>query len=265
MWRRKLRMLVKKSRIFKPILIKPVRQYRVLRESIRLKLNLAKFRYHQPPANTIFIVNPEDIVWHTNYRINSEQEIRKRNFDTIRDKGKVRDGDWDKKRYKFTDLAVYKAIEDRIENQKPWAETEFFTESLAEIESGHFLWHCHNKQELLNRCGLIDQIIADIKRYGYKAGYESCLPTEDRGSLAKHKTHSDEITVNIGRDGDFLFQDGRHRLAIAKVLRIEKVPVKVLVRHQIWHDKLANNRSVEYAEMLFNHPDFKYIQKNRKL
>jgi len=42
------------------------------------------------------------------------------------------------------------------------------------------------------------------------------------------------VTVNISRDGKYLFQNGRHRLSVALVLGIEKIPVKVLVRHDDW-------------------------------
>jgi SAM-dependent methyltransferase len=44
----------------------------------------------------------------------------------------------------------------------------------------------------------------------------------------------DEITVCIGRYGDLLFSDGAHRLAIAKILNLPRVPIKVAVRHRDW-------------------------------
>lgn len=41
-----------------------------------------------------------------------------------------------------------------------------------------------------------------------------------------------EITVNIGRDGQFLYNsEGRHRLSIAKVLNVDSVPVLILGIH----------------------------------
>ena len=44
-----------------------------------------------------------------------------------------------------------------------------------------------------------------------------------------------EIIVHIARDGSFLFDDGRHRLSIAKILRLTQVPVLVLLRHRDWY------------------------------
>jgi len=43
-----------------------------------------------------------------------------------------------------------------------------------------------------------------------------------------------EIGVNIDRDGRYLFNDGTDALAIAKALRLRRVPVKVRVRHRQW-------------------------------
>ena len=40
------------------------------------------------------------------------------------------------------------------------------------------------------------------------------------------------VEVCIGREGEYLFVDGRHRLAIALYLKIEKIPVEVMYKHQ---------------------------------
>lgn len=43
-----------------------------------------------------------------------------------------------------------------------------------------------------------------------------------------------EIGVNIDRDGRYLFNDGAYALAVAKALGVQRVPVKVRVRHRQW-------------------------------
>jgi hypothetical protein len=40
--------------------------------------------------------------------------------------------------------------------------------------------------------------------------------------------------VNIGRHGDLIFNNGRHRLTFAKIAGVKKVPVTVTVRHIEW-------------------------------
>lgn len=49
----------------------------------------------------------------------------------------------------------------------------------------------------------------------------------------------DEVRVCIGRNGDVLFHDGRHRLAIAKALEIERIPVVVTRIHKSWYMRLV--------------------------
>jgi hypothetical protein len=42
------------------------------------------------------------------------------------------------------------------------------------------------------------------------------------------------VSVAIGRDGDLLFIDGAHRLAIAQLLDVPSIPVEVRLRHAGW-------------------------------
>lgn len=251
--------LLKQNRIARLLLLEPARRYRIAKGWIKQKSNFKQKRYGFPPVNTIFYVKPEEIIWHTNYRSNKGDDLRNRNFVTDKYYGAVVSGDWDTKTHKFTELAVYQAIEARIKYGTNWQDTRFFSECLKEIGSGKALWGCQNKSMLLERCLVIEQIINNMKKNGYKCGSESYLPHEDFNSLAKKAGYSEEITVNIGRDGDFFFQDGRHRLAIAKVLGIDSIPVKVLVRHELWCEKLLSLARGEVINGLMAHPDGRHV------
>ena len=75
-----------------------------------------------------------------------------------------------------------------------------------------------------------EPIFNDIKANGYKTQEELEAPPFIR---SRH-----EIKVGIGRDGDFLFLDqGNHRLAIAKILGINCVPVSVWTVHKHWAER----------------------------
>ena len=87
--------------------------------------------------------------------------------------------------------------------------------------------------ELDERYQYLDRLIESIRRHGFKLSQEVRLQGEDKGVAADPRFGS-EVSVNIGRDGHYLFQDGRHRLAIAQILGIPRIPVKVLVRHAQW-------------------------------
>ena len=64
-----------------------------------------------------------------------------------------------------------------------------------------------------------------------RAGNGASTTQHDIGAPAGTET---EIGVNIDRDGRYLFNDGADALSVAKALRLERVPVKVRVRHRQW-------------------------------
>jgi len=251
---------LKANPIVKVLLLQPKRQLHIFIGYMLLLCRLRRWVYPVAPANYIFWVNPKHIIWHTNRTVHPVQVMKDRTFNMFWDKAKIIDGDWDTKIFKYDDLAAFRAIKTRILNNTPWKCTDFFFECMSDIKSGRHLWGCVNETALLKRLSTVDQIISNMKLNGYKVGYESCLLNEDTLAVAKHSKYSDEITINIGRNGDFYFQDGRHRLAIAKVLGIKRVPVKVLVRHLEWCQKLKNI-SVHDAEQqrLLEHPDINYL------
>jgi len=48
------------------------------------------------------------------------------------------------------------------------------------------------------------------------------------------KEIENEIIVYIGSEGELIHRNGQHRLSIAKLLNLEKVPVQILFRHKNW-------------------------------
>jgi len=186
-----------------------------------------------PDPDEIFWIDPNLIVRHTNF-IRSDRSVNPedRVFDTVADKGKVYGGDWDISTYQFTDLAVYKAIEERILKGRDWSETAFY-QNLSENISDRSPWRIRSRDDLDMRCAYLDELIISIKNDGFRLAHEVVLNGEER-SIKHHRRFGNYVTVNISRSGEFLFQDGRHRLAIARVLGIQKIPVKVLVRHADW-------------------------------
>ncbi|WP_124328279.1 hypothetical protein [Desulfonema ishimotonii] len=149
-------------------------------------------------------------------------------FHIIKDRGRVYDGNWDTYPCRFSDLKVFKALERRIRHGAAWEDTAFYHQILGQIESGEHLWGCENRSDWDARCCYLDVMIRSIRDEGYKL-------------MNKRTFHGgEEVTVNVGRHGQFLFQDGRHRLAIARILGIEKIPVRILVRHRQWQTMREN-------------------------
>ncbi|MFX0136248.1 MAG: class I SAM-dependent methyltransferase [Candidatus Hodarchaeota archaeon] len=73
--------------------------------------------------------------------------------------------------------------------------------------------------------------------------------------------YKDEVSINIGRNGDLLFNDGVYKLSQAKLLKFPTIPVRIVVRHPKWvkfkKELLAACQETDgkiYHPV--NHPDF---------
>ena len=177
-----------------------------------------------PDVNKTYWVNPNRIEYALVFD-------KLDDYDKYRDRGKVIGGNWDQHRVKFTEFGIgaFRGLGDRFIRGMRWEETEFYQRVLDVIANGTTLWGCKNKADLDNRCRYLDSLFQDIKINGFRSQQE--LTQEDNNTFKGE----DEITVRIGRDGALLFEDGQHRLAIAKLLDIDKIPIKITARHSEWY------------------------------
>ncbi len=170
--------------------------------------------------------------------------------------GKIRGGDWDLCRVPFRSLEVAQYFDQRYIDGRGIAETSYFQlrlqRSLLKLKK-------ENKTAEINLNELNLKTITYLKRF--EATLEK-IKTEgfklNREINRKYKL--DEITCRIGRDGYFLFEDGRHRLAIALFLKLESIPVLITWRHKEWIRlrKLFMNLPASIKDELsnvYNHPD----------
>jgi len=215
-------------------------------------------------TDKIYFISPEKIIYHTNYMNEGQSEETSIAHRVIPEKlrGKILEGDWDVSHYRFDSFYIYKSIKERIIDKKEWSETIFYDRHLDIVNNRHLYdnkvyWNIVGEETLMDRCNYIDGLISDIEENGY------LLNLQKRTDLLY-----DEINVNIGRKGMYLFQDGRHRLSIAKLLKIDKIPVLVLARHKKWGE-IRNylyeySKSIEREEFYTNliHPDLEYIKYN---
>lgn len=213
-------------------------------------------------------INPFDIIWiktrDIKYRTTEISGDDFTKFSMWKDAGKVVGGNWDKKTIRFEDCSLHQDLKSHFEDGVDWEETEFYNRLKNRIINGRVVHGATSVEELKYRCEQLDSLHYNIKEHGYlsqkqilKRGYE------DIDSVNKNLTMIedifDEITVNIGRDGSFLFNDSRHRLSIAKILDIQQVPVRIVARHQEWQKK--RNTACEIENLVgYNHIDFSNLQ-----
>jgi len=176
----------------------------------------------------------------------------------IVERGIVRDGDWDLKTIPWDKFDAWIAFKHRFDKGGQWSETLWYKTLLQKIRDSGTFYHCCNKADLNRRFEKIDELFDKIKQGGYRTQFES------RQSILPSIKLEDEIHVHIDRNGRFLFGDGRHRLCIAKLLKLKKIPVKVARRHKQWIS--FRNEILDYAECKdgrvyqpLTHPDLAYI------
>ena len=236
--------------MFKDFVLKVVRRKPKVRKVLSyIYLGFLKIRFFKrEKLKNIIYVNPQNINFSSRY------------FNIYNSSGKIVNSDWDLKTKNFEECLTYKGLKEHFIGGKNWKDTLYYNNNLKEINKGKVLWHCHDKNDLLKRCRYIDNLYKNIKEKGF------LLNTQIDSN--HHKKEYDFVTINIGRNGTIFFNDGAHRLTIAKILKIDKIPVKVIVRHKIWNSyikKIKTYISGSFSYQNLNHPDlnsnFKIIHK----
>ncbi len=184
------------------------------------------------------------------------------------DLGAVLEGDWDRTERTLYDQTKYRSVVDRFENGTPWEETDIYREAIDRIENGDSHWNGSlTIEDIDQRTRHVEQLYERIRNEGYKSQEERYgKPLRDIVLDRRFDRSMEEIAVAIGRDGEVLFIDGNHRLALAHVLELESIPVHVVARHAQWEDvrtAIRNARSLEALEEQYHqyleHPDIRPV------
>jgi len=185
--------------------------------------------------------------------------------------GEVWEGDWDMHDKPLETSNKYRSILNRFQNETSWKKTDVYQDTIEKINNGSSYWNgCRTKDQLIERTEYVEELYKTIRDNGFKSQSE-LLDTDIRsvllsGAFDRSKT---DIAVAIGRDGEFLLVDGRHRLAIAHVLELDQIPVRIVVRHSNWQqirETIQAARSVrslsEQVKTYVAHPDIEPIVPN---
>jgi hypothetical protein len=133
---------------------------------------------------------------------------------------------------KFEDKIVYQSFYQHFIKGKQWKETDLYKKVSNRTKGGRSLWRYSSVDDYDKRCNMFDKLYDDIKHNGIKTQKEL-----KKNSLLKEnriKEIENEMIVYIGSEGELILRNGQHRLSIAKLLNLEKVPVQILDRHKNW-------------------------------
>lgn len=155
--------------------------------------------------------------------------------------------------YPIQDYGLFKSSKKHFIDNVPWEKTEFFNWMESKKDSGLEKY----KSERFNE---FDKLYKTIDKDGYKtqAELDGSDITDTLDMVLSRLIPNDEILINIGRDGNMFLDDGRHRLIVAKLLSLGRVPVRVLVRHKNWQNKretVADEGISSLDPKFRNHPD----------
>lgn len=169
----------------------------------------------------------------------------------------------------FFELPIPQCLKLRYDNGYDWHDPELKPMFINALKNHRDGWE-YSGIEYKNRCDELDEIYNSMENEGYKS--QKQLIAEDRA--ATHINTNDtvhpflnEVGVSINEDGEFLWSRcGMNRLALAKILDIESIPVMVYLRHQKWQSVRNKIQDISNKEELpdqilavRNHPDLSDI------
>lgn len=149
-------------------------------------------------------------------------------------------GPWDRFRMPFEATLVYRSLHGRFALGKPWEETEIVRLASWAVRRGVRTWHgCRSEADVRAVCGRVDALYAGIAWDGYRpregrirpfAGAADG-PREGEKRVGAHVV-PDELRLGVARNGELIrLGGGRHRLALARILGIHRIPAVVIARH----------------------------------
>jgi hypothetical protein len=184
--------------------------------------------------------------------------------------GTVRGGNWDRREPpidiaydgtppalyladRFEETVLHRSLRERFDEGIPWEETAFVQTATEIVREGGTVWNgCQSVADVERTCDAVDRLYESMRQRGCLS-YRTVLRERDALDVDYLQCLKGEILVNVARDGELLFVDGRHRLSIAKLLGVERVPIAVLVRHSGW----MRSRNPGVAAEVVGHPDLR--------
>lgn len=265
------RMLSRISEIYEKELFRPLHGFptKVRNSKLLALYTLRKIFYtvkgikYAPEPLEILWINPQSIEKISTRRMPPDEN-------RLKDLGSLKSGNWDNQPFNefketleeknnfrfdfffssmfFSETSFHKSLYNHFKKNIDWKETKYY-----EICQKSDL----DKYENMKKLKETDRLFESIRDKGI-------VPQVELDRKLSLKDNLDEIMVDIGRDGEFLFVNGRHRLSIAKILGLEEIPVRIVCRHIKWQEKRekAVRNPEEFDDSFLNHPDIKNLLKN---
>lgn len=242
----------------------------------RRQLRIAKRQVHQKFCSGYdAVANPLKIVWIDPSRVQHFGRPA-RIWDSI---ATIKGGSWDRDTSAihfswgrersewisrdFNQLPKPKAIRKRYVDGHDWEDTGIYEFYMYNIKRRGEIDGCTQREDIGDRLRSVDKLYESLKKDGYDETYhETTSPQWWRKSHCSH-TVLDFPRINVGRDGEFLFAGaGWHRMTIAQILEINKIPCWIVCRHTEWQqtrEAVAADSGRPCDSTIRSHPDLRDI------
>jgi hypothetical protein len=180
---------------------------------------------------------PNELLWadarELDFAVPLSGELRTRSVlgYSLRVVGLIREGDWDLLQTSFSDDPHFLALRQRFVENLSWEETEYFRIFHAAVKTrgqhrGFGTWNAFHNACLLHW----DNLYATLKSEAARSGK---FPVYGRPD--------EQIETVVDRSVRLCFLDGKHRLAMARLLDVSSVPVICNVWHKSYIDAMRLN------------------------
>lgn len=165
-----------------------------------------------------------------------------------------------RKLLRLDDYGLFRSMKEHFVENVPWEETEIYTWLLANCDSRWGMYD--NPESVKSRLDEIDDLYTSMRDYGYVSQRDIYRDDGVEYSPPFVPPEAHEVAIDVGRNGTPILDDGRHRFMIAKILGVDEIPVRVLVRHRRWQEvraEIADATSIDElnprARSYVDHPD----------
>ena len=175
-------------------------------------LNFLRYGKHAPKYGELLWVDPKLI----EFRMNPSDRVKHFGSNHVIS-GSVVSGEWYNDVKLVSNTLCYRSCYEHWVNGTKWEETERIKTKMSVIE----------KKGEIDGCRSLDDIYETVKREG---GFRT--QEELHGKTRYFNKGEGEIEIFIGPNGELIHgTGGNHRLALAKILNLNKIPVKIGVVH----------------------------------
>lgn len=210
------------------------------------KIRLVEFRIKSflfndnNKSDNIIFVNPQKIIYEKDLTENKWRLLFKFIKPLLNlgltEQIHILSGDWDRedKLKVFNNQIKYHSFYQHFVEGIMWQDTEYYNREAERYLKGTLRKEYDSIEALDKKYVFFDYLYEKIKKEGFRT-QKDIINSE--GAVMKYgykpnlRKEDDDITVAIGKNKQIIFLDGRHRLIIAKLLELKRIPVRILVIH----------------------------------